>query len=130
MLFLCTHTNTTTNRNIFCIFATWISVTIPVVVEFKLLDIELFVVSIPILDPDSPLIAVVLKPDMMILSCAFKLSKNICCYMMDLSNKSCIVSINSCINWLTSLPDTLLTDTLRPPPFVFVLSNIAESPTL
>ena len=40
------------------------------------------------------------------------------------SKVSTVVSIE-----VISLPDTLLTETLNPPPFVSVLSKTAESPT-
>ena len=66
------------------------------------------------------------------LSCAFKLGAGeiyAATWVGSLQTKvaskvSTVVLIDSIV-----LPETLLTDILKPPPFVSVLSNIAESPT-
>ena len=82
-------------------------------------------------DPANPLISVVLKPDITTLSWAFKLGAvpiYAATWFESLQTKvalkvSTVVLIDSIV-----FPETLLTDTLKPPPFVSVLSNIAESP--
>ena len=91
-------------------------------------------VSIPITwEPVKPFTEVVLRPDITTLSPPFKSGAvEIYAETWDgslqtntvFSKVSTVVSIE-----VISFPDTLFTDTLNPPPFVFVLSNTAESPT-
>ena len=116
------------------IVVTYMSVVMPVVATFGTCwYIIVCAVLIPILcDPASPLIAVVLKPDITTLSWAFKLGAvpiYAATWVGSLQTKvaskvSTVVLIDS-----IGLPDTLLTETLNPPPLVSVLSNTAESPT-
>ena len=111
------------------------SVTIPLVDEFGTSWYKtVWAVSIPILwDPDKPLIAVVLKPDITTLSLSFRLGAveiYADTWLGSLQTKIVFSKVSIVVTIeLISFPDTLFTDTLKPPPFVPVLSNIAESPT-
>ena len=89
--------------------------------------------SIPIwCVPDKPFIAVVLNPEITTLSPPFKLgaveiNADTCEGSLQIkvaSKVSIVVSTD-----IMSFPSTLFTETLKPPPFVSVLSNVATSPT-
>ena len=90
-------------------------------------------VDIPITwEPDKPFIPVVDNPEMRTLSPSFNggdveiWADTVPLFQTKTTSSkvSIVVSIE-----VISLPDILSTETLNPPPFVFVLSNIAESPT-
>ena len=76
---------------------------------------------------------VVLKPEMFIISLSFKDGA------VDMKADTVLESLETkTVFWYESIvvstevtffPNILLTETLKPPPFVFVLSNTAVSPT-
>ena len=111
------------------------SVTIPVVdgIGISLYTIVL-AVTIPITwEPAKFLIPVVLNPDITTLSLLFKdgaveiYADTVFGLAYTKTTFSKVLSV--VLIDVISFPLILLTDTLKPPPFVFVLSNIAASPT-